>query len=169
MAQKPRYKDNRAGLRDLLSTEGTKSMIEDRTKAIVDRCNAESSWGGYKSEVEDDKVGPLLVEGLEGGPAVGCGGGLVSAGAEVDCQCAQESAVVVDCQHEGHRSNLHVRAAAGSVRVMVSPPPGVSVAARVAFMVSARPRAADKPSPSPGAGWHVAEALERGEEPLTLC
>jgi hypothetical protein len=38
----------------LITGPGAERLIADRTKAVEDACNAESSWGGYASATSDD-------------------------------------------------------------------------------------------------------------------
>ena len=142
-----------------------------------------------QAEVEDDQVG--WVRGRRG-ECLGSGAGgehLVVAGAQVDGQRAQDLWLVVDHQHPGHDalrraggcsvSALTLPAtglalgrcavswgAAGSESTMVRPPPGVSSGVSVAAHRLGQPAGQGEAEPDAGGVVGVAEALERGEDPV---
>src|SRR5262249_28725185 len=106
-----------------------------------------------QAQVQDDHVGMVAGHGGEPGGAVGGGADVVFAGAEVDLHAGQDGRLVVDDEHPGHApapSGEVPTLATGSVTWMVSPPPGVSAAAIVPPMASAKPLATASPSPTPG-------------------
>ena len=150
-----------------------------------------------QAEVEHDEVGPAgRPAARRARRAVGGHVDVVSAGAQVDPQGAQDLRLVVDDQDAGHGRSLTVRrpvvealddgavgqrawpasslAATGGLRrragvsTMVSPPPGVVSGIRVPPMASARPRDSARPRPTPVLVVPVAEPLERQEHLVAL-
>lgn len=51
---KVRVKINHNGISELMRGPKAEALIENKTRAVVDACNAQSSWGGYGSATEDD-------------------------------------------------------------------------------------------------------------------
>lgn len=49
MASRVRVKINRAAKTALLKSDSIQADLDRRGQAIADACNADSSWGGYKS------------------------------------------------------------------------------------------------------------------------
>lgn len=49
---------NQAGVSAIL--DAASRLVAERAKAIADACNADSSWGGYESEVETGADGTAV-------------------------------------------------------------------------------------------------------------
>ena len=91
---------------------------------------------------------------------------LVVAGAQVDRQRPPEPALVLDHEHAGHRGAPRRAARRSRIRI-VRPPPSVRSATIAPSIASTKPRATERPSPTPSESA-VVEALERLEDPRPL-
>ena len=117
-----------------------------------------------QAEVEQDHVGHPLVDDLQRRPAVARRLDVVVAGPQVDRQRAPHRGVVVDDQHERHRASSAAGCVASS-STNVSPPPGVSSVAIVPPIASVQPVRHGQAEPDAVLLRHVAEPLERREQP----
>lgn len=59
MAKGNRITFRKQAAREILNSPAVVQDIKQRTEAVQSACNAESSWGGYESEVDRDHPRPV--------------------------------------------------------------------------------------------------------------
>ena len=59
MAERIKVEVQRGAIERLLNSPGVLGRTQESTQSIADACNAQSSWGGYKYELDTDYKAPV--------------------------------------------------------------------------------------------------------------